>query len=137
MNIYVCGNQLVKEDSLPIKLIPELRKKHSEINFIEYDPTEELPKEDKLIIIDTVINAKEVMLLEDIDKFVQTKAISLHDFDLGMSLKIAKKMGWLKSVRIIGIPPNISNPAEKISKIIATLSSRSEQHSSCKGHKRE
>lgn len=109
MNIYVCGNPLVKEDSLPLRILPELQKKFPKINFIEFEPTEDLPKEENLIIIDTVINAKEVMIIEDIDKFVQTKALSLHDFDLGLNLKLAKKLGKLKSVKIIGVPPGMSD----------------------------
>jgi len=124
MKIYVCGNPLVEEDSLPIRILPQLRKKHPTIKFIELDPTENLPKEHELVILDTVINAKDTILLNDIDAFVQTKALSLHDFDLGMNLKLAKKMGWLKKVTIIGVPPNIpeSQAVKKISKIIANLS---------------
>lgn len=109
MNIYVCGNPLVKEDSLPLRILPVLQKRFPEINFVEFEPTEDLPNEDNLVIIDTVINAKEVMIIEDIDKFVQTKALSLHDFDLGLNLKLAKKLGKLKSVKIIGVPPGMSD----------------------------
>jgi Ni,Fe-hydrogenase maturation factor len=119
MNIYVCGNPLVKEDSLPLRILPVLQKKFPEINFVEFEPTEDLPKEDNLVIIDTVINAKDVMLIDDIDKFVQTKALSLHDFDLGLNLKLAKKLGKIKSVKIIGVPPNGS--VDKVCSVISGL----------------
>ncbi len=119
MNIYVCGNPLVKEDSLPLRILPALQKRFPDINFVEFEPTEDLPKEDNLIIIDTVINAKDVMLIDDIDKFVQTKALSLHDFDLGLNLKLAKKLGRLKSVKIIGVPPNGS--VDKVCSVISEL----------------
>ncbi len=111
MNIYVCGNPLVKEDSLPLRILPELRKRFPEINFVEFEPTEDLPEEENLVIIDTVINAKDVMLIDNIDQFVQTKALSLHDFDLGLNLKLAKKLGKLKSVKIIGVPARMPEGA--------------------------
>jgi len=120
MNIYVCGNPLVKEDSLPLRILPVLQKKFPEINFVEFEPTEDLPKEDNLVIIDTVINAKDVMLIDDIDKFVQTKALSLHDFDLGLNLKLAKKLGKIKSVKIIGVPPWLGE-VEALRKISESL----------------
>jgi len=137
MNIYVCGNPLVKEDSLPLRILPVLQKKFPEINFVEFEPTEDLPKEDNLIIIDTVINAKDVMLIDNIDKFVETKALSLHDFDLGLNLKLAKKLGKIKSVKIIGVPANISEDEaiQKICQLTASLSSRSVLRSSCTGRK--
>ncbi|MBI4146991.1 hypothetical protein HY489_06680 [Candidatus Woesearchaeota archaeon] len=123
MNIYVCGNPLVDEDSLPIKILPMLRRNHPAIQFTEFDPTEDLPKAPELTFIDTVINAKDVVLLKDIDAFVQTKALSLHDFDLGINLKLAKKIGQLKSVRIIGVPPKTTEKDAliKIGKIISNL----------------
>lgn len=107
MKIYVCGNPLVDVDALPLRILPALRKAYPKIQFIEFEPTEDLPHEAELVIIDTIINAKEVMMIDTIDAFVQTKALSLHDFDLGMNLKLAKKMGWLKKVTIIGVPPHM------------------------------
>lgn len=136
MNIYVCGNPLVKIDALPLRLLPALRKKHPELNFIEFDPSEDFPKEEKLMLIDTVINAKDVQMFDNIDQFAETKAVSLHDFDLGTNLKLAKKMGWVKKVIIIGVPPKMKETVavEKISKIITTLSLRNAQRNSCRGH---
>ncbi len=107
MNIYICGNPLVKEDSLPLRLLPLLRKSIPSINLVEFEPTEDIPHETELVFIDTVINAKDVMLFDDVDAFVDAKALSVHDFDLGMNLKLAKKMGWLKKVKIIGVPPQM------------------------------
>ncbi len=105
--IYVLGNSLVKEDSLPIKLLPTLKKEFPDIEFIEFEPTEDFPKEKELVIIDTVINANEVSLITDIDKIIAENAVSLHDFDLGYNLKLMKKFGMIENVKIIGIPPNI------------------------------
>ncbi len=124
MRIYICGNPLVEEDSLPVKLLPELRKNHPEMNFVELDPSEDLPHEKELIIIDTIINAMGVMVLDNIDAFAGTKTCSLHDFDLGTNLKLAKKMGLVKKITIIGIPPSMKEKeaAEKIGDVLHSLS---------------
>ena len=124
MRVYVCGNPLVEVDSLPVRLLPKLRSRLSSVDFIEFDPTEDLPKEQTLVFVDTVINAKEVLLIDDIERFVQTKALSLHDFDLGLNLKLAKKMGSVKKVFIIGVPPDISEKkaVDRIVEIMSSLS---------------
>lgn len=103
--IYLVGNLLVKEDSLPIKLKPELEKHFPQIDFKEYDPTEDLPEDtEDLVIIDTVEGLKEPQVFTDIDAFSSQKAYSMHDFDLGWSLKLYKKLRMFKTIKIIGVP---------------------------------
>lgn len=120
MKIYVCGNPLLEEDSLPLKLIGKLRERNPDVEFIEFDPTEDLPQEKEIVILDTVINAEDVVLIEDIDKFENKKALSLHDFDLGWNLKLAKKVGRIEKVKIIGVPPDI-NEREAVKKITSLV----------------
>jgi Ni,Fe-hydrogenase maturation factor len=108
MNIYVMGNLLINYDSLPIKLLPLLQKEFPDIEFSELDPTEDIPPQKRLIIIDTVINIKKIMLFNDIDKIDLGRIVSLHDFDLGYNLKLMKKFGMVDKVNIIGVPPKIS-----------------------------
>jgi Ni,Fe-hydrogenase maturation factor len=105
--IYVFGNPLVKEDSLPLKLIGKLRKEFPSLEFKEFDTVEDLT-ERELSIIDTVKGIKKVELIEDIDKIVTDKIYSMHDFDLGYNLKLLKKMKMIDKVRIFGIPMEIS-----------------------------
>nr|MBA4405224.1 hypothetical protein [Nanoarchaeum sp.] len=66
--IYVFGNPLVKEDSLPLKLIEKLKKEFSSLNFKEFDTVEDLEFEKELNIIDTVKGIKKVEIIEDLDK---------------------------------------------------------------------
>lgn len=107
--IYLVGNLLVKEDSLPIKLKPHLQKAFPNIDFREYDPTEDLPEDtEDLIIIDTVEGLKEPRIFTDIDQFASQKTYSMHDFDLGWSLKLYKKLNMFKTLKIIGIPSNFT-----------------------------
>jgi len=109
MKILVFGNPLVKEDSIPIKFLPKIRKKFPKIEFIEFDPTENLEKKGKnLTILDTVQGIKKITLIDSIEKIITNKIYSMHDFDLGYNLKILKKLGIVESVKIIGIPNQIS-----------------------------
>jgi Ni,Fe-hydrogenase maturation factor len=118
--IYVFGNSLVKEDSIPIKILPKLKSLFRNISFIELDPTENFPKEKNLLVIDTVINTDRVRILENIDNIIFEKKFSVHDFDLGFQLKLMKKMGENFKVRIIGIPPGITEKkaAKEVENII-------------------
>jgi Ni,Fe-hydrogenase maturation factor len=123
MKILVFGNPLLKEDNLPLKLMPDLKKIFPKINFIEFDPTEELEKQGKdLIILDTIQGIKKITLIDSIEQISKTKLYSMHDFDLGYNLKILKKLKLINSVKIIGIPIKISKE-KALEKIVILLNS--------------
>lgn len=103
--IFVLGNPLLEEDSLPLKLLPNLRKAFPGVVFKEIDPTEDLRVLGRNpILIDTVIGPKEIVVIRDIEKIEDGPKCSLHDLDLGMNLKLMKKTGMIDSVTIIGVP---------------------------------
>lgn len=107
--VLVFGNPLVNVDSTPLLLLSSLRKRFPEIEFKEFDPNDDLEKEGRnLMIIDTVEGIKEVTLITDIDRIIVSRLYSMHDFDLGQSLKLLRKMGYLDSVKIFGVPMKIS-----------------------------
>ncbi|MEM5872518.1 MAG: hypothetical protein QXD55_01520 [Candidatus Aenigmatarchaeota archaeon] len=106
--IYVFGNPLIKEDSLPLKLVEKLKKEFPNIVFKEFDAVEDLDFENELNIIDAVQGIKKVELIEDLDKILTKKIYSLHDFDLGYNLKLLKKMKMINKVRIFGVPMKIN-----------------------------
>lgn len=107
MKIYVFGNPLVQEDSIPLQILPELKKKFSQVEFIVTDPNENFPPEGEknLVIIDTVkgISKPEILDLGDFDQKKETP-ISPHDYDLLFHLLLLIKMKKIESVKIIGIP---------------------------------
>lgn len=104
--IYLVGNPLVDEDAMPLKLCSQLREAFPDIDFREFDPTENLPEDsEELLIIDTILGIKEPMTFDDIDDFSSQKTYSMHDFDLGWVLKLYKKLGMVKKINIIGVPP--------------------------------
>src|SRR3989344_8082451 len=104
MKIYVFGNPLVKEDSLPLKILPKLKKIFSQIKFKVVDPNENFPprNEKKLIVLDTVQGLKQpkIIKLTDLQELKKTPN-STHDYDLGMHLLLLKKLKKIKSVKII------------------------------------
>jgi Ni,Fe-hydrogenase maturation factor len=131
----------LEQDSLPLKLIDDLKQRFGDIEFIEFDPTEEnLEKEGRnLNIIDTVEGIDRVVLLNDIEKIKTQKVYSMHDFDLGYNLKLLKKLGSIDSVRIFGVPMNIGKKealGQLVELISANLPSGSGSRSSCTGRKR-
>lgn len=103
--ILVFGNALVKEDSLPLRLMPALRKRFPSVEFKEFDAAENLEDEGRdLVILDTAKGPDRVVLLEGVESIETGKIYSMHDFDLALTLKILKKLKLLDSVRIIAVP---------------------------------
>src|SRR3989344_4539654 len=122
IKVFVLGNPIVKDDSLPLSLLPALRKKLPEINFITFDPSEELVIEnyEKIIIVDTVINSPKVIQFNNLNQWTVSPRVTLHDYDLPLSLGIMKKFGKLKELKIIGVPSS-GNKKEILNQIIALL----------------
>ncbi len=105
--VYVLGNPLVKEDSLPLRILPTLREKLPEIEFIETDTVEDVEGKN-LKIIDTVLGTKDIQVITDINLLVAEKSCTVHDYDLAMMLKLLKKVGKIESVKIFGIPKGMN-----------------------------
>lgn len=105
--VFVLGNPLVKNDSLPIQILPKLRQRLPDLQFIHIDPTEEYPQKpaQDLIIIDTVLGIKSVTSFNDLNHWYRSPRVTVHDFDLPVSLGLAKKLGKIKSLKVIGVPP--------------------------------
>lgn len=129
--IYIFGNALLEFDNLPIKLMPKLQNEFPQIRFIHADPNENLnPENGELFIIDTVILQEgrptssldvgrpknEIIVFDDLDKIELSPSVSMHDLDLGFTLKLLKKIGKLNKVIIIGVPTG-TNEDEAFEKI--------------------
>ncbi|MEK7566431.1 MAG: hypothetical protein AAB494_02025 [Patescibacteria group bacterium] len=120
MIIYIFGNPEIEIDSLPLKILPELQKKFLEIKFEIKDPNEEWEIPEELTVIDTVLGIEEIRVFEDLKNFSKAPNMSLHDFDAYSNLRYLEKLGRLKKIKIIGIPPTISQEkaVEEISVIL-------------------
>lgn len=107
MKLLVFGNILVEKDNLALKLIPKLSEAFPDIEFKEFDPVESLENEieDKsLFILDVAEGIGDVMIVDNMDKLELIGKYSMHDFDLAYNLKLLKKIGKLKNIRIIAVP---------------------------------
>lgn len=126
--VYILGNPLVDSDSLPIKMMPSLKKKFPRLYFSHFDPTENWPDEKNLILIDSIYGIAKVRLFGDIDDFKLSPRVSAHDFDVKLSLGMMKKLGKIKKLRIIGIPEGLS-VNEAISQTVKIITGLTHCHS--------
>lgn len=103
--IHIFGNPFLDFDNLPLKLAPKLKKLFPEVNFVIADPSENIkPVNRELFIIDSVEGIEKVVIIDDLEKIQAEKIYSLHDLDLGFNLKLLRKIGQLKKIKIIGVP---------------------------------
>lgn len=107
--ILVFGNKLVKKDSLALSVADELTQVllGTGIEFKEFDTAENLEDEGPdITILDVADGIKKVTVFDekDLNKFEKSPAYSMHDFDLAITLKLLKKIGKIKTIRIIAIP---------------------------------
>lgn len=120
MNVYVFGNPDLVKDSLPLKILPELKEKLPEFNFQAKDPNEDLDISQPFIILDTVVGIDKVIVFTRLKEFSSSPNLTLHDFDVFSNLKLLEKLDKLPKIKIIGIPPTISE-SEAIKEISSIL----------------
>jgi hypothetical protein len=119
--IYYFGNPLIRVDKKPIELIPHLVKKYKKLKFIHADPTETFELTDKtLFIIDTVVGIQHVTLFESLTEFVKSPRYSVHDYDVLSDAALLVKLGKIKKIYIVGIPPQgiVSELASQAAEIL-------------------
>lgn len=127
MKVLIFGNVLVEGDDLALKLIPELEEKFDDIEFKEFDPTEDLQKEGRnLLIIDAVIgidSVKELVLRggDDFERVELSSGVGMHDFDLGYNLRLLSNLGLIDGVKIICVPMIVKNKERVLEDIVRIL----------------
>jgi len=117
--VYVVGNPLVPSDTMPLRILPFLRKARPDLSLIPFEPTrQDIPHNVDLTFIDTVQGLKKVCLLHGVESLLgPSGSYSLHDFDLAGQLLLLNKFGLLGHVHIIGVPAK--GKEEKIAKDVA------------------
>lgn len=104
MKISIFGNQDLKEDNAAIKLIPKLKKKYPKAEIKIEDPVEGLKPVDDWIIVDVCQGIKKIIEFDDLDKFESLRRVSVHDYEAATELKLLKKLGKIKKLKIIAVP---------------------------------
>jgi len=120
MNIFVIGNRDLAFDSLPLRILPQLKKRFPEISFQVRDPNEDWGAQKELTIIDTVRGITRVQVFSSLVSFSPSPTVTLHNFDALAQLKLLEKLGKFSKIKIIGIPPIISEKKalEEVSAIL-------------------
>lgn len=131
--VSVFGNEDYLPDSLPIKILPELKQWFKNVEFYVEDPNElNLPDGKSWLILDTVVGLKNcaIILPDELSKQKRT-LVSMHDFDLLSHLSWIKKIKSGLDIKIIGVPPQLpaKNAVEEVNAILANLLSENEKHS--------
>jgi len=118
MLISVFGSKIYKKDMDLLALVPKLRKLFPRHKFIIQDPTEDLRiPENKWIIVDKAEGIDKITVFENLNNFVSTRSLTVHDYDLYMELKLQEKIRKLPKMRIITVP--LQQKAEKFEKKLA------------------
>lgn len=122
MKIIVFGNPLVRGDSLPLNILPKLRKRFPELEFVVADPSESLEIDcDELWILDSAEGIEDVTILDDVSGLDLPSRFSVHDYDLALDLKLLSKLGKLGKLKIIAVPMEMKEK-EALRKISNLLS---------------
>ncbi len=121
--IFVFGNEDLQNDSLPLRILSRLREKFTEIDFVTVDPNEDFDYPENVMIIDTTVGIKEVTIFDSLEKFSAPPRVGMHDFDALTNLRYLQKLGKIKSIKIIGVPPEImeSEAIENIRQILEKM----------------
>uniref|UniRef100_A0A831YZC7 Hydrogenase maturation protease n=1 Tax=candidate division WWE3 bacterium TaxID=2053526 RepID=A0A831YZC7_UNCKA len=106
--VFIFGNPDLPQDSLPLRLLPKLKKLLPEIDFRVQDPHEEWETGKEIAVIDTVMGIRETTLFQDLNRFSPSPQITAHDFDALANLRYLQKLGGVKRVKIVGVPPDLS-----------------------------
>lgn len=106
MKVSVFGNPDLDQDNATIKLIPWLKQKYPRAEIVIEDPTEGLKPAADWLIVDVCQGINQLTEFEDLDQFESLRRVSVHDYDLAMELKLLKKLGKIKKLKIIAVPVN-------------------------------
>lgn len=122
-DIFVFGNPDLDFDSLPLKILPRLQEQFPDIQFNIVDPNEEWDMPEEVVVIDTVVGMEKVAMLNGLEQFVAAPRVTMHDFDALAQLRYLQKLGKIKKVTVIGVPPSISEDEalEVVSEMIKSL----------------
>jgi hypothetical protein len=118
--IIVFGNPDLPMDSLPLRILPKLVRRVQKTTFLVLDPNEEWPNVDDFTVIDTVQGIDKVTVFTDLKQFASAPRLSMHDFDALSYLRYLEKLGKVKKVTVIGVPPEIEE-ARAVEEVTAML----------------
>ncbi|UCG95791.1 MAG: hypothetical protein JSV92_01940 [archaeon] len=115
MKVIYFGNELVPEDSRALETVRRIKKELPGVDFVHcLSPEEILRYRGPVIILDVARGIDRVTEVDDPDRIKNRKMSSLHDFDLGFFMKLMKRAGRGRDVRLIALPQDIDCDEELI-----------------------
>jgi len=123
MKVLVFGNRLYGGDVAALDVADALQGMPG-VEFVECDTAEDIERHGPhLVILDTAIGIDNVVVLDSVDKIEKTKPYSMHDFDLGIMLRLLLKTGKIGSVRIIAVPAHCDREkgAGEVKKLLTSI----------------
>jgi hypothetical protein len=118
--IFVFGNEDLEMDSPPLRILPQLREKFPDIEFLTIDPNEDFDFPESIVAIDTAVGIKDVTVFDDLEKFSAPPRVGMHDFDALTNLRLLWKLGKIKKIKIIAVPTEMGE-SESLGKIAEIL----------------
>ncbi len=118
--LFIFGNEDLPEDSLPLRLIPHLKKIFPKWAFVTLDPNEEWEVPKDMLILDTVVSIETVSVFHNLSHFIQAPRLTCHDFDAYANLLFLQKLKKIEKVTIIGVPPTTEED-EALRKVVELL----------------
>jgi hypothetical protein len=109
--VFLFGNPELPFDSLPLRILPQLRLHLPTISFELLDPNEEWDIPSHMHIVDTVVNLREPAVIHGLDAFLSAPRMTCHDFDAYANLLFLKKLGKLTTITVFGVPPHAEEDA--------------------------
>ena len=124
--VLVFGSEIVKEDSLALKVADILKEDKSllrSIKVVKYSRLDDIleRKNERIVILDVAKGIEDVALLNDFHTIRKKDISTIHDFNLGYYLKLMEAIGEVKNIKIIAIPYHASNKIEEIAKKVKML----------------
>jgi len=110
--VFAFGSRALPGDSLALDVCAKLRGTKG-FDFVECETLDELlalaaqKTERDFVVLDVVQGLGKVRVIEDLNELADASPSSMHDFDAGFFLKIARESGVVDRVRIIGLPPSM------------------------------
>jgi len=110
LRVYYIGNELIKEDSVHIKVCEKLKELLNDVEFIRLNDPLELLEVDTfpVVIVDSALGIKETIVVDSSQMLSNEPIVSAHFLNLAFCLKLCTTMNKNFEFKAICVPANIN-----------------------------
>jgi hypothetical protein len=102
INVYCFGDKYLDKENTVYRLMKNISIDGFDTVF--YSDPAEMDNTTELLIVTDISTLTEMETYYNVEDFMQIAEQSLHNMKLATQLKLLKELGFLKKVKIIGIP---------------------------------